>query len=99
MPEPDSLTLDRNGIQQMQATKLQALLAEVVPANPFYAQKFALAGLSSKQVKEPTDLNRLPFTTKAELQDDQARHPPYGTNLIFPLASYSRLHQTSGSYG
>ncbi|MFL5243761.1 MAG: phenylacetate--CoA ligase family protein [Gemmataceae bacterium] len=99
MAGPDTFTLDRNGIQQMQATKLQALLAEVVPANPFYAQKFAQAGLSGEQVKEPTDLSRLPFTTKAELQDDQARHPPYGTNLTFPLAGYSRLHQTSGSYG
>ena len=31
------------------------------------------------------ELARLPFTTKAELLDDQARHPPYGEILTYPL--------------
>jgi len=95
----ETLTLDRDGIQEVQATKLRALLADVLPANAFYSGRFKEAGLSPQQVQEPADLRRLPFTTKAELQEDQARHPPYGTNLTFPLANYSRLHQTSGSYG
>ncbi len=43
------------------------------------------------------DFRRLPFVTKTELVDDQAAHPPYGTNLTYPLVGYSRLHQTSGT--
>src|SRR5207248_2152489 len=34
-----------------------------------------------------------------ELIADQAAHPPYGSNLTFPLAQYTRLHQTSGTSG
>ncbi|HUN81682.1 MAG TPA: phenylacetate--CoA ligase family protein [Phycisphaerae bacterium] len=35
--------------------------------------------------------------TRADLLADQAAHPPYGTNLTFPLQDYCRLHQTSGT--
>src|SRR5262245_6392743 len=69
--------------------RLRDLLAQVVPANPFYARKFAGCDLSA--------FDRLPLTTKAELAADQAEHPPYGTNLTYPRDRYCRLHQTSGS--
>ena len=45
------------------------------------------------------DFERLPLTTKAEILTDQSSHPPFGTNLTFPLERYVRLHQTSGSSG
>ncbi|HKV88576.1 MAG TPA: phenylacetate--CoA ligase family protein [Candidatus Dormibacteraeota bacterium] len=45
------------------------------------------------------DFERLPLTTKSELVEDQAAHPPFGTNLTRPLDSYVRMHQTSGSSG
>ena len=45
------------------------------------------------------DFERLPLTTKAEVLADQSSHPPFGTNLTFPLERYVRLHQTSGSSG
>jgi phenylacetate-CoA ligase len=69
--------------------RLRDLLAQVVPANPFYARKFAGCDLAA--------YDRLPLTTKAELAADQAEHPPYGTNLTYPRGRYCRLHQTSGS--
>ena len=31
--------------------------------------------------------------------DDQARNPPFGSNLTFPIEHYSRFHQTSGTTG
>lgn len=71
------------------AQPLRDLLKRVVPANRFYARKFAGLDLD--------DLSRLPFTTKAELAADQAEHPPYGTNLTYPRERYCRLHQTSGT--
>jgi phenylacetate-CoA ligase len=45
------------------------------------------------------DFQRLPLTGKEELVRDQARHPPFGSNLTYPLDSYVRVHQTSGSSG
>ncbi len=67
---------------------MRALLDEILPHNAFYARKFA-----------GRDVADLPFTTKAELLADQAEHPPYGTNLTYPLARYTRMHQTSGTAG
>jgi phenylacetate-CoA ligase len=45
------------------------------------------------------DFERLPLTSKDDLVADQARHPPFGSNLTYSLDSYVRLHQTSGSSG
>ena len=70
---------------------LRALLAEVVPGNPFYAHKFAGHDL------DVAHFTRLPFTTKAELVVDQQAHAPYGSALTYPRERYTRLHQTSGT--
>src|ERR1051326_8722789 len=70
---------------------LRELLKQILPANRFYAAKFA--GTDPRRV----ELSQLPFTTKAELLADQQAHPPYGTALTFELSRYSRMHQTSGT--
>lgn len=76
--------------------RFQTLWVAVTHANPFYQAK--LAGISPpKSWAEFTE--RVPFTTKAELVADQRQHPPYGTNLTFPLDRYTRCHQTSGTQG
>lgn len=78
-----------------QFTRLRDLLAAILPSNRFYARKFA--GIDPEAVQDAADLTRLPFTTKAELIADQEIHPPYGSNLTYPLERYCRLHQTSGT--
>src|SRR5690348_2634608 len=75
----------------VQRERFDALLAEIVPRNAFYAARFAGAELS--------DFARLPMTTKADLLHDQAARPPYGTVLTCPRERYCRLHQTSGTAG
>jgi phenylacetate-CoA ligase len=89
--------LDSVALRQLQGQRLRDLLREVLPANRFYARKFAAAGVRVEDVAGPDDLHRLPFTTKAELLADQTEHPPYGTVLTYPPGRYSRLHQTSGT--
>ncbi len=81
-----------------QLTQLRALLA-ALPANPFYARKLAGTGLLEGVASLAEFSARCPFTTKADLVADQLAHPPYGTNLTFPLERYTRCHQTSGSTG
>src|SRR6185437_3270575 len=76
---------------------LRRLLAEVLPANRFYAKKFTDAGIAASDLRSLDDLGRLPFTNKSELAADQAAHPPYGSALTYPVERYSRLHQTSGT--
>lgn len=70
----------------MNATALNALLTDIA-TNAFQRPRIA------------NGWGRVPFTTKAELVADFAAHPPYGSNLTFPRAAYTRLCQTSGTTG
>lgn len=82
-----------------QFESLRAMLAEVLPGNAFQQARFCQAGVSADDLRTLADLRRLPLTTKAELAADQMAHPPYGSNLTYPLPRYSRMHQTSGTTG
>src|SRR5438128_2043954 len=79
-------------IRQHQLAALQAGISTVRKTNAFYRDRL-------HDVTSWNDFERLPFTTKADLMLDQRAHPPYGTNLTFPLEQYVRLHQTSGTSG
>jgi phenylacetate-CoA ligase len=92
---PDEESLDRAGIQSLQRRKLAAMLDAVLASNDFYRNKFAAVAFDP--TRDP--LQRLPFTTRAELEQDQLARPPYGTNLTYAPQSYCRYHQTSGSGG
>ena len=65
---------------------MRAILAE---RNRFYAER----------LKSGQRFDELPFTTKQQLVDDQAKNPPFGTNLTYPVENYVRIHQTSGTAG
>ncbi len=67
---------------------LQDLLGLVLERNPFQRARLAAS-----------DPAALPPLTKRELLDDQAAHPPFGTNLTYPLDRYVRLFKTSGVTG
>jgi len=89
----------REAVEAKQLAQLRELLAAVRPANAFYEKKLGAAGIDAS-IGNLTDFaTRCPFTVKDELVADQAAHPPYGTNLTFPLSDYTRIHQTSGTTG
>ena len=90
---------DPAALAAWQLEQLQALLHEVLPRNPFYAAKLAGVPWAEPAPSLRALLDRLPFTTKAELVADQQAHPPYGTDLTYALSAYTRLNQTSGSSG
>ena len=90
---------NRSAIASAQLAQLRALLSALLPANSFYAQKLSAAGISADLASLEEFSRRVPFTAKPELADDQRAHPPHGTNLTFPLARYTRCHQTSGTSG
>lgn len=92
---PAEEILDSAALAALQRRKLAALLEQVRAGNAFYQQK--LSGVSFDPLRDPFD--RLPLTTRDELEADQTAHPPYGRNLTYPLDQYTRLHQTSGTGG
>jgi phenylacetate-CoA ligase len=89
----------RAEIEAAQLEQLRSLLAELFPANRFYTRKLQAAGVTFDVASLADFRARFPFTTKSELVEDQAQHPPFGTNLTWPLARYTRFHQTSGTRG
>jgi phenylacetate-CoA ligase len=82
-------------IKADQLAQLRRLLAALLPGNAFYRKKFA--GLDTAIASLEDYSARFPCTTKQELVEDQRAAPPYGTNLTYPLAQYTRFHQTSGT--
>lgn len=86
----------REEIEAVQLHNLRSLLAKILPSNRFYAQKLG----ANFQFDSLSDFSaRAPFTLKAELVADQQKLPPYGTNLTYDLAAYTRFNQTSGTTG
>ena len=86
-------------LEAWQLSRLRPLLGHLRRRNRFYAPRLEAAGLDG-QVASLADFRaRMPHTLKRELAEDQAAHPPYGTNLSAPLEAYVRLHQTSSTSG
>lgn len=97
---PDELNrATREELRQIQLQKLAGMLEEVLPGNGFYRRRFEAAGVEAHEIDSLEALRRLPLTTKAELSADQQAHPPFGTNLTYPIGQYIRMHQTSGTTG
>ena len=88
---------NKNSLEQQQLDKLRRMLETILPGNDFYRQKFSACGTSD--IDSLQNFKQLPFTTKAELVEDQLLHPPFGTALTFSPAQYIRIHQTSGTTG
>jgi phenylacetate-CoA ligase len=89
----------RAAIESGQLEQLRSLVAELFPGNSFYSQKYNAAGITFDVASLEDYSRRFPFTTKTELVEDQRAHPPFGSNLTFPLERYTRFNQTSGTAG
>ncbi len=89
----------REAIAAHQLPQLRTLLQALAAGNRFYAPRLQEAGLAG-EIRTLDDFFRnMPFTRKEEIAADQQAHPPYGTNLTFPLAAYNRFTQTSATSG
>jgi len=93
-PASGSPPTDRQQLDRLKLTRLNQLLAEVLPANRFYTERFAG---SSQVLSSLDDLTGLPFTTKADLVDGSGLDGM--ANRTWPADRYVRFHQTSGSHG
>jgi phenylacetate-CoA ligase len=87
--------LDRAGLERHQLERLNRLLDRILPANRFYSEQFTDL---QRPIRSLEEFARLPYTFKEDLlgagtPDEPARH------LTYPLSSYVRFHQTSGTRG
>lgn len=89
----------RDAIRASQLPALAHLLRTVAAGNPFYGPILREAGLAEGVPDLETFFRNMPFTRKQAIVDDHHAHPPYGTNLTFPLSAYTRYNQTSATQG
>ncbi len=96
-------TLGRERLRDLQWRRFTAMAAELLAAdggNAFVRRQWTAAGAGdARELRSWDDFQRLPFTRKTRLAEDQAERPPFGSNLTYPVARYVRVHQTSGTSG
>lgn len=84
----------RKQIQSIQLEKLQQTVKRVYENVPFYKKTLDAAGVSPESMKSLKDLERIPFTTKADLRDNY----PYNM-FAAPMRDIVRIHASSGTTG
>lgn len=90
----------RAALRRRQEAQLHALLTAIRAGNAFQRRRNPALGLPGAPLPSLESFTREhPFTLKTELAEDQRAHPPFGSNLSFPLERYTRCHQTSGTAG
>ncbi|HKQ59874.1 MAG TPA: hypothetical protein VJS92_01240, partial [Candidatus Polarisedimenticolaceae bacterium] len=99
---PTALDLDLRAppeTRSVQERKFAALLRQVLRGNAFYQQKYAALGFGPERPVGISDLQNLPLLGREELVRDLREHPPYGTNLSFPLGKFVRTSESSSAAG
>jgi phenylacetate-CoA ligase len=91
--------MSKTEILQEQTRSLRRLCRSLVPENAFYTPKLQASGLDLDTMSLMDFSRRMPMTTREEWTRDQLAHPPFGTNLTFPVDHYIRFCRTSGSTG
>jgi phenylacetate-CoA ligase len=92
-------TLNPEKFHEVQEKALLKQLAYVWENSTFYQKKFGEAGVGLDDIKHLEDLNKLPFTEKAELRESQLEVPPLGTHMACHPEKVKRIYSTSGTTG
>jgi phenylacetate-CoA ligase len=87
-------TASRDEIAALQFKRLQWSLRHAYENVPAYRAKFDAAGVHPDDCKSLADLEKFPFTTKADLRDNY----PFGLFAV-PREKVSRIHASSGTTG
>jgi phenylacetate-CoA ligase len=87
-------TMPREALEAIQLRRLQATLARVYAAVPFYRKQFDQAGLKPGDIQSLKDLRKIPFTTKQDLRENY----PFGMFAV-PMDNVVRIHASSGTTG
>ncbi|MCU1476836.1 MAG: phenylacetate--CoA ligase [Subtercola sp.] len=97
---PESAELDpeermsRDELEALQLSRLQQTVRHAYANVPLYTHKFDAVGVHPDDIRELSDLEKLPFTTKDDLRETY----PFGMFAV-PRAQVARIHASSGTTG
>jgi phenylacetate-CoA ligase len=92
-------TMTPEQLRQLVLEKLKNQIRYVYDHSAFYRKKWSAVGFEPGDLKDFSDFEKLPFTTKQELREDQKEHPPFGSNLCIRQDAIYHIHGTSGTTG
>ena len=64
-----------------------------------YRRMWDEAGVHPKDVRTLDDFHRVPILTKQDIREDQAQHPPFGSNTCEDPQNIMRIHGSTGTTG
>ncbi|WP_029260510.1 MULTISPECIES: phenylacetate--CoA ligase PaaK [unclassified Microbacterium] len=86
--------MSREEIAALQLERLQQTVRHAYANVPLYTRKFDDAGVHPDDIRTLDDVQRLPFTTKADLRETY----PFGMFAV-PMSDVARIHASSGTTG
>ncbi len=86
-------------LRRLQSEKFQKQVHYVYEKSDFYRSKLHSAGIKPDDIRDVSDLAKLPFTYKDELRSSQAAAPPLGLHAAVPMENIIRIHASSGTTG
>ena len=92
--QKDIETMSRAEIEEIQLQKLKKLVKYCMDNVPFYNKRLTEAGVSADKIKTLSDIQYIPYTTKADMRDTY----PFGL-FAQPLKKITRIHASSGTTG
>ena len=81
-------------IRALQLTRLRATVGSAYRNVPHYRTAFQAAGIHPDDIRQLSDISKLPFTTKSDLRENY----PFGMFAV-PRQEISRIHASSGTTG
>ena len=86
--------MSRDELEALQLLRLQQTVRHAYANVPLYTRKFDAAGIHPDDIRQLSDLSRLPFTTKEDLRSTY----PFGMFAV-PRQQVARIHASSGTTG
>ncbi len=90
---PEIETMPRHKLEALQTERLKKSITQALNS-PFYKEKFGKAGITADTIQSLKDLQKIPFTTKAEMREAY----PFGL-VATDMKNIVRLHSSSGTTG
>ena len=87
-------TASKDELQALQLKRMKESVQHAYDNVPFYRSGYDNIGVSPGDIKELSDLSKLPFTKKTDLRDNY----PFGL-FATPMEQVTRIHASSGTTG
>lgn len=95
--DPAVETASQAELRRLQWESLDRFLRDHVWSNPFYARKYAEAGVRQRDVTDLEAFSALPTVDKNEMLADMGQHPPFGSRAALGASGLRQVVETTGT--